>query len=226
MNKLLLIISTLLMAAPAIAHNGYNHNHRGQYSLGLEILQDLKGIPKQRLRELGCRQHSSSRNLCRIERVRKRTAQRNIDLYNGGLRYVKNAILADINDRRNRRHHLQCGSQYNNNRELCRYEKIVLNELRGVFLVDINQAIYRHNRQHDRIDRERRERQRRDRIERERRREKERRDRIQRERREQERRDRIKRDRRDRERDRVKRDRKRRDDGRRKPGKKRRRPKR
>ena len=214
------------MAVPAFAHNGH---HKSDKVLGLELLQDLADIPQQRLRDLNCRRNTLNSDLCRIERVRKRSAERNLDLYNGRLQYVKNAILADINDRDNRRFDLNCGSRHNPNRDLCRYENIVLNELNNIFLVEVNQAI-RHNKRHrdqarrDRIERERRERARRDRIERERRqrekdrlereRRKRKKDRIERERRSQREKDRIKRERRQRERDRARRDDNRRDDNR------------
>ncbi len=188
------------MAVPALAHNGsHHHGHHGSHrALGLEMLQDLADIPRQRMRDLNCRYENSNNNLCRVERVRKRTAKRNIDHFNGRLMYVKRAILADINERDNRRYELNCGTR-NWNRDLCRYERIVLNELHNVFLPEINQAI-RHNKRH------------RDRIHR---------DRIERERRERARRDRIERERRQRERDRIKRERRRRGQDRAKPDRRR-----
>jgi len=222
------------MSVPAFAHNNRSHHgHGSDRALGLEMLQDLKNIPKQRMRDLQCRRDNSNRDLCRIERVRKRTAQANLDRFNGRLPFVKRAIIADINERDHRRFNLHCGERRNPNRDLCRYERIVLNELNNVFLPEVNQAIL-NNRTHrdrinrDRIERERRERARRDRIERERRqrdrieRERRQRDRIERERRQ---RDRIERERSERQRrDRIERERRRGDRDRVKPGRGDRRP--
>lgn len=159
------------MSVPAFAHNSSHNGHGSDRALGLEMLQDLENIPQQRMRDLQCHRDNSNRDLCRVERVRKRTAQANLDRFNGRLSYVKSAVVSNINERNNRKYELNCSGRHNSNRDLCRYETIVLNELNNVFLPEINQAIY-HNRSHDRdrIERERRERARRDRIENDRRR--------------------------------------------------------